>query len=285
MSIQWLTQRWTISLGNAELSLRNFDRLADRIRQHRQASDQAVLIVEGPSDELILRDHVEAAMIFPADGKVNAIDCARTLKSWDTTRFICITDRDFDDPATLSDLGDSHFPYTSRDLEAMLVGMGVLASVIEYLGSRDKLDRLGGSHALVQRLEKTVLPVAYLRYRSSRENWGLSFDDVDLASKIDRRSLALKIENYCAALVQASATNATIPMLTAAVVDANIDDTGARGKDIVTAAVVALRHVAGSLHHAVGDAVLLAQLHSSSGLALANSVWLKNLKNRLQLES
>lgn len=274
-----------IFLGNSELSLRNFDRLADRIRQHRQASDQAVLIVEGPSDQLILRDHVAAAMIFPADGKTNAVDCARTLARWETTRFVCITDRDFDDPADLRDLGDSHFPYMSRDLESMLVGMGVLASVIEYLGSRDKLDRLGGSQALVQRLEEMVLPVAYLRYRNSRENWGLSFDDVDLASKIDRRSLTLKTENYCAALIQTSATSATIPMLTSAVLEASIDDAGARGKDIVTAAVVALRHVAGSLHHAVGDGVLLAQLHSSSGLALASSAWLEALKNKLELES
>ena len=58
-------------------SLRSFDNVADRIKQHRQASQAPILLVEGSDDFLVLREHVPAADIFPADGKKNVIAAAR----------------------------------------------------------------------------------------------------------------------------------------------------------------------------------------------------------------
>ncbi|WP_144662447.1 hypothetical protein [Paenarthrobacter nicotinovorans] len=266
-------------------SIRHFDRPADRIRQHRQASNQAIVIVEGPSDVRVLRPHLDAVAFFPVDGKTNAVNCARSLKEWGFDNFICVTDKDFDDPNEFTDIEICHHPYLLRDLEAMLIEMGVLTHVLEHLGSSDKLKSLGGAAALVSRLEELVRPVTLLRYRNSRENWGLPFDGVDLASKIVKRELTLKINNYCVALVQASGSAATVSALVSAIEEGQTDELGPRGKDVVAGAVVALRQVAGSLKHGVDEDVLVAQLHSSCGLALSKSAWLAGLREKLRLAS
>lgn len=269
-----------MSSASSGAPLRAFDRPADRIRQHRQVSDAPVVVVEGPDDFLVLRPHLPGADIFPANGKANAIETARTLLSWCIERFVCVTDRDFDDPVLVEDIASVHIPYDGRDLEAMLIDLGVLATVLEHQGSEEKISSCGGCTTLIQQFRACVSPVTELRSRNSAEGWGLAFDQVNLASKIDR-DLNLKVINYCAALVQASSTTASLAEVTACARAAQ--PAAHRGKDILLVAGVALRRKAGSLPQAATEEpVLCGQLHSSAGYALSMSDWLGALHRRLQ---
>lgn len=260
-------------------SLRELDSVADRIRQHRQVYERPVLIVEGPEDRLVLGPHLEGVDIFPADGRTNALDAASRLHAWSIEDFVAVYDRDFLPLADSIEM-QAH-PYDGRDLEHMLVGLGVLALVIDHQGSAAKLAQAGGSSALVERLIQIVEPVTKLRSANARHNLGLRFDDVDLASKIDLRTLTLKVISLHSALLAASDV-VLAPSELLAEVGAVPDGLEPRGKDVVSAAGVALRRVAGSLPSAVADvAVLTAQLHSSAGLALERSSWMARLRAKL----
>ena len=166
----------------------------------------------------------------------------------------------------------------------MLINLGVLEKVIEHQGSQDKLAAAGSGHAAVALFKLQIAPVTALRKANSANSWGLCFDDVDLASKIDRKTLAVKLPNYCAAVVQASATTATINDAAAAAAQLVDHELEFRGKDVVTIAGVGLRSKFGSLPAAATtEPVLTGQLHSSSALALAKSSWLATLITRLGL--
>lgn len=263
-------------------SLREFDRPADRIRQHRQASDDPILIVEGEGDLLTLRPALPGVEIFPADGKQRVVDAARTLISWKIEKFICITDNDFDDPELLSDLDHVHHPYDGTDLESMLIGLGVLASLLEHVGSLPKLSAIGGASNLVAILIKSVRPLTSLRVANAKNGWGLPFDEVQVADKIDKKTLEMNVASYCSALRNKmdDPIDQSILLQTAQALHANPKIF--RGKDVVAAAGVALRKRAGALQQAASDPdYLCAQLHSSSGLALTQSDWYVKLKHRI----
>lgn len=258
--------------------LRENDRIEDRIRLHRQVEkNRPLLVVEGPDDRRILEVHLDGVDIFPADGKKNVIRCARKLKTWNVASFVCVTDPDFDQADATSGIEDVHHPYAGRDLESMLISLGVLAIVLSHQGSEEKIAQCGGADALVERLVEQLAPVTALRLANARGEWGLSFDQVDLARKIDSRSLTLNVTGMCTALIQASQTEVTQAQLQAVVSTACHD--APRGRDVVTAAGVALRSIAGTLPQAATSVnVLTAQLHSSATYWLARSVWLSELR-------
>lgn len=279
-----LRMRRMICLTEISNSLRELDRPADRIRQHRQASDEPILIVEGESDFLVLRPLLPEVEIFPADGKNNVVDTARTLISWNIDKFVCITDDDFDDGALISDLDHVHHPYCGTDMEAMLISLGVLASMLEHIGSTVKLTKLGGASKLVDDLIAHVAPVTALREVSSRRAWGLPFDEVPIASKIHKTTLVLNIESYCDALRRQMDEPIEYQVLVKTARDHSYSASAFRGKDVVAAAGVALRKTAGNLPHAAADPdCLCAQLHSSSAFALSKSEWYEELRGRLEV--
>ena len=274
----------TYSTENAS-SLRDFDRPDDRIRQHRQVDDGPIIIVEGPTDQQLLQEHLPDVKFFPVDGKVNVLRCLRQLNAWGIQKVIGITDRDFDGPNQIEpEIADMHMHYQGRDLEAMLIELGVLATTLEYIGSRHKLSAVGGAQQFIDRLRTVVTPIMRLRLHNMQKGWGLPFDEIDLAGKLERRTVELKLESYCAALSSHYSCDASIEEIRTATADDSIDDGhGPRGKDIVIAAGVGLRHLVGSLQQAAtGENVLAAMLYSSSGLAISRSEWLRRV--RLLLE-
>ncbi len=266
-------------------SLRELDRLEDRIRAHRQVrSNVPIVVVEGPSDELVLSPHLGSEVdIFPADGKSNLVTCGRSLRDMRVSGFLLIFDNDFDDPDDILDLADFQNPYDGRDLEAMLISLGVLETVVKHQGSEEKIEHLGGYEQLLEMLSEELLPLTSLRIASARECWALAFDRVDVVSKIDLLSLELNLKNYCAAVYQASDTDASISDIETAASGGNsrgIDHH--RGKDMVAMAGIALRRKVGSLPKAATSVELLTnQLHSSAGFALAKSRWMSLLLGRL----
>ncbi len=260
-------------------SLRDFDRVEDRIRQHRQVEKRAVLLVEGPDDLLVLKHHIPVELIFPADGKPNVLRAIDSLNEWQVTGVRAVIDADFDDSRD----DETVLAYDQRDLEAMLIELGVLASVLEHQGSAAKLAAEGGAAAVVAVLCAAALPIARLRQASRREGWGLTFDAVDIASKSDRRTLALRPDRYAAALVQASITTASIDDVRQALDHDEIDHRGPRGRDVMTFAGVALRQRVGTLQQAACEEPRLsAQIRSSGALALERSPWMSRLRRALE---
>jgi len=263
-------------------SVRGLDSLEDRIRQQRAVDNRPVLVVEGPSDLLMLREHLPNVLIFPADGKVNALRTVAMLVSWGFADVVAVVDRDFESSDEIDALSTVVHPYEYRDLEGMLVELGVLAHLLEHRSSRVKLAAYGGADKLVQYLKEIVAPMSALRLGNNRENLTLSFDRLDLALKVDKKTLEFDIEAYCAALVAVSDTLVDVSHLSKMSVDVPSDGLGPRGKDVVAAAGVALRFVVGDLPlEATREAGLTSQLHSSAAFALSKSSWLEDLRKKL----
>ncbi|WP_329273869.1 DUF4435 domain-containing protein [Streptomyces sp. NBC_01451] len=183
--------------------MRDLDRLADRIRLHRQGDRRQVAIVEGQSDERILKRAFDDAevMYFQAGTRKVALDAAVQLADWKQEYFICVVDRDFDDEvADLHERYPTLHPYENADLEAMLVVSKVGADLIAEFGSVQKIAARGGISGILGKLYEMLDPVTRLRRANAENGWGISFDDVDLAGKIEKRHMILRLQPYCAAL-------------------------------------------------------------------------------------
>ncbi|MER8155849.1 hypothetical protein [Streptomyces sp. NPDC094472] len=183
--------------------MREFDRLADRIRLHRQSDKRQVVIVEGQSDERILQRAFSGENIsyFRAGTRSIALEAASQLAEWKQNYFVCVVDRDFDDEVeALSGKIINLHPYENADLEAMLVVSKAGADLIAELGSAEKIAACGGISNIVAKLHQMVDPVTRLRRANVENGWGLRFDAVDLGSKVDKRQMTLRLQPYCAAL-------------------------------------------------------------------------------------
>ncbi|MER7779625.1 DUF4435 domain-containing protein [Streptomyces sp. NPDC096191] len=187
-------------------SLRDYDRLADRIRLHRQVDKRPVIIVEGPSDERILgRAFGERVSYFSADTRNSALEESQKLHDWEQNYFLCVVDRDFDD--AVGEYEHRKLPihaYENADLEAMLAVSDVAAALIAEFGSANKIESKGGVTHIIERLHRLIEPVTLLRRANVENSWGLVFDAVDLRSKVDKRNLEFKTQGYCAALNETS---------------------------------------------------------------------------------
>jgi len=237
------------------------------------------VIVEGPDDLLVLKNHIPAKLIFPADGKVNAMRAVGALRDWEFKGVRAVVDADFDEHES----DDCVLLYEKRDLEAMLIELGVLTTILEHQGSSGKLASVGGAAALVAVLVAQLLPIARLRHMNSREGWGLNFDEVDLPAKANRRTLTIDLDRYAAAVVQASDTDASIIQARAALNDGDLDDRGPRGKDVVALAGLALRAKVGTLPQAAcSEPQLSAQLRSAGAFALEQSTWMSLLRTEVR---
>ncbi len=264
----------------SEPALREFDAPADRIRLHLQGASGRVLIVEGPTDAEVLGDLLNDIDIFPLGSRVSVLATASELMTSGVAAFLAVIDVDFLPAPTGADWDSVLYPYDGRDLESMLVDLGGLSRLIRYKGSSQKIETCGGADALVSRLQTSVEPVTRLRSHNAIGSLGWRFDAVKLVDKIDPRTLDLLIDSYCAAL--AGASGCTVGPLRAIAGEATRNPGPARGKDVVAAASVALRRLAGSLARAACDPDVLARdLLAASSLLLRDSQWFAELSRRL----
>lgn len=261
-------------------SLRYFDNIADRVRQHRQASSTPILLVEGPDDYLVLRRHLESVDIFPAGGKRPALEAADRLQGWNVNGFMCVIDRDFDDPIG-ADLVPYVRYYEGADLEAMLTELGVLEVVVEHFASAGKLEKSGGAAAIVAIVVEQARSVARLRRYSSRHKLGLSFASVDICSKADKNSLVVDINRLCAALTAKTGCPLGAADLIDALSSCDVEEQYS-GKDAVALVGLALRgKIATMPHGACSREVLIKALHSSAAMSLSESSWIAALRATL----
>ncbi|MFE3947802.1 hypothetical protein ACFXPV_38990 [Streptomyces sp. NPDC059118] len=139
--------------------------------------------------------------LFSATGRSAAISESKALSTSEKVNFRCVVDRDFDhEILRLQQEGFPVHPYENADLEAMLAVSRVAIDLINELGSSEKIAAHGGAEAVIARLREEVRPVSLLRRANVENQWGIVFDEVDLTSKIDKRTVTLKTQSYCAAL-------------------------------------------------------------------------------------
>ncbi|MEU1051731.1 hypothetical protein [Streptomyces sp. NPDC005876] len=195
-------------------SLRELDRLEDRIRLHRQRDKRPVVIVEGPSDVRILQRAFQGKDIayFPASTRSVALEAAEKLEAWTQENFACVVDRDFDDVVDDAEqrLRTVH-PYENADMEAMLVLSRAGLDLLLEIGSCDKIENLGGAQKVASQLIGILGPITRLRRANAENGWGLAFDAVDLSSKIDKKTMTLKIRSFCNALLDNSRNRSELP--------------------------------------------------------------------------
>ncbi|UUU23565.1 DUF4435 domain-containing protein [Streptomyces sp. DSM 40750] len=279
-------------------SIREYDRLADRIRLHRQIDKNPVIIVEGPSDVLMLnRAFPHEWTYFPAGTRPVALQAVRELHGWNTQKFIGVVDRDFDDDVQECEKqGLPLLPYENADIEAMLANGKAYLALLNELGSSEKISKGGGTRAILQIAQKTVEPIALLRRANFENQWGLAFDEVDVASKIDPKTLKLKLQPYCAAL---SATVSNDPSQSILLDYATGKKTPSyipscprgsepyyRGRDLLAVTGVALRALAGSCARNITDAEHLAKVLRLTATAfIYHSKWGSELVERLGANS
>lgn len=259
-------------------SLRAYDRLADRLRLHRQADSRPIVVVEGESDRRLVRDVVgdgEAAM-FVGEGRSGVLAVASAMKGMGIDRVVCLVDRDFDDLVEVAIAAALPVvAYDGADLEDMLMGSPSALRAIEELASNEKLVSYG-LDALLARVRDQATPLARLRRGNAINSWGLVFDSVDVRSKVDKRTLELNVLALCMALAPTVGGVSVGELQAVAAAGACVEcpRTGRRllrGRDQLAFIGVALRKLVGSRPKEQTDPDFLAAVLRSS----ANPEWLR----------
>lgn len=191
-----------MSFQSRPSSLREYDRLPDRLRLHRQADPRAILVVEGESDRRLMREVVgdSAAVVFVGGTRVDVLAVAAAVSPMGIDRVACMVDRDFDDLVQAAiDIDLPVVAYDGADLEDMLMWSPAARRAIEELASDNKLAAYGLG-ALLDRVRDQAAPLGRLRRGNAVNLWGLIFDEIDLRSKVDATTLELNVLGVCMAL-------------------------------------------------------------------------------------
>lgn len=277
------------------VSIRDYDRVADRIRQHRQADTRPVVVVEGPTDARFLRAGFDDKyVVFPCGTRSTALDATAQLVAWGIEGAACVVDRDFDSVVTEREAeGLPVFAYENADLEAMISQTDAFHLMVLEIGSEKKIKDAGGPRALVRTVQEIVVSVARLRAANCRNGWGLAFDQVDLSSKVSLRSLSFNLSGYCAALRQATQDSPPLGTLIS-VADGTTpirpepscprrSSPYYRGRDFLAAAGVGLRHQFGSCQKAATDPEHLAGvLRAIASKSVRDSEWGKDFERFIE---
>lgn len=266
-------------------SLKDLDRVADRIRLHRSQSSSPVLLVEGPDDQKLLAEHIPNVQIFPCGGRSAVLGAVAHLSQWEFDRYACVVDRDFDWDVSLENEIPC-LPYLMRDLEAMLIYLGCLIPIVENMATKCKLAKRGGSDAVIEKVMGILQPVSNLRSVNVREGWGLPFGEVKLGGFIDKDDLVFKVRDYCHVLAQKSLgkkVGVDEEVLVRFAESGKCDDFGPRGKDVAVVVGIALRHYVGNCSRGeVSGEKLCRILRLTGRLELSQSHWLEELKKLLE---
>jgi hypothetical protein len=252
-------------------SLREYDDPVDRIRLHRQVSNNPIVVLEGQSDKRFYQRLFPdiAVDYFPVGTRATVLKVAQGVHFNGCKRVVCAVDRDFDSVVSEH---ESRLPnviaYDNADLEAMLIDSKTFDDFIEEVASADKLSSYGGVSAVRNHIRNESRLVARIRYSNASSGWGLSFDKVDIVAKSKVADGRVLIASVCNALLADRDDNSL--RHEDLLVIARGDDTYCphsgnalfRGRDALTILGVLLRRLIGSLKH--GDA--------SSGEHLARSL-------------
>lgn len=184
-------------------SLRAYDRIADRIKLHRQVDSRSTIVVEGPSDRRLITDLIpnEAVVVFVGGTRDEVLRTANDLVRLEIDRAACLVDRDFDAAVGLAiTAGHPLVTYDGADLEDMLMASPAAPRMLGELASEAKLEQYGGVESLLQAARREGVTIARLRRLNAENGWSLAFGSVDLSAKINRTTLELDVVGMCMAL-------------------------------------------------------------------------------------
>lgn len=273
------------------VSIKAYDRVADRVRQHKQADRRPALIVEGPGDSRFLRvGFDDKYVIFPAGNRGQAFAVTEQLVDWLIPDVACVVDRDFDHEVVRRESnGFPVFAYENADLEAMSSKTDAFDLMLFELGSEQKIGDSGGPASIAGKIYSIVIPIARLRTANAVNGWGLAFDKVDLADKVSVATLEFNLKGYCAALhsktldpPQLSELVAVADGLTSLPQEPSCPRGSSpyyRGRDFLAVVGVALRRQAGSCQKAATEVEHLAGiLRAIACRTVKSSSWGKDLE-------
>lgn len=278
-------------------SLRQFDRVGDRIKLHRQARKAPIAVVEGPSDERFARAVLSGDVdFFVAGSRSGVIDVVAVAALEHGVELIAgLVDRDFDDVvAEKIGAGVPLVAYDGTDLEAMLFQSPALERLLEEIASEVKLASLGGAAAVRDMVVELIAPVTKLRHQNARRRWFLRFDGVDLADRYKIQKPELRVDVYVEALIRASADVRVdrTEILTAVerAPDVFCPDSGQayfRGRDAICVLGVLLRRLIGGCQKPQVEPEYLAGVLRLTVTAsdLANSPWHERTRDLLGLSA
>lgn len=277
----------------AQYALWVYDRLADRIRLHRQSDRRATIVGEGEADKrLVYRILPESRVVFFSAGSRDiALKTGGTLSQAGFADFSCVVDRDFDDAvARLEGAETPIAAYDDADLEAMLWWTPVLDDFLSEMGSPEKLAGFGGVAAVRKAAIDAVLPLQRLRRANALNGWGLAFDQLDLRRKMNVTSLELRTQAICDALwnPDLAVKKAELYSVAESFPEARCPATGRpliRGRDALAATGVILRRRAGNLsfQDAHPDRLASVLRLRATEDAITSTCWLKALRSQLGL--
>ena len=165
------------------------------IEMLRTLQNNAVLVVEGPSDEqffgnFIDGDTCEIVIAWGADNSLTAVEIARGRR---LTGICCVMDRDYREFLCLM-IGDPDVVFTDEhDIEMMMVRSPALSRVFAELGSRQKLREAERKRIdLREFILEAVYVVGVLRLYALEHGKALKFDDLPLAF-VDHRTFAIDL--------------------------------------------------------------------------------------------
>lgn len=259
------------------------DDICGRIRQQFEIGPTSVLLVEGVDDQRVLESHFDGVQFFPCSGRENAIDVLRNVEPAGENQILAVVDHDFVDPEVPVSKRDRVFYYEGRDLEGMLIEFGVLANMLKFVGSEEKIRRLGGAEKFINRLKEEVSPLGRIRYANHINNWGINFGANSIADRLKQASPVIDWEKHCRRLVDnSSGCTASKKDLVDSLNSPLPDDFGPSGKDVLRLLSIYITKKAGSRTSQAGSFdVLLAHLHSSAAHWISKSDWKAEIQGAL----
>ena len=171
--------------------------IANEIRLKRSQHEGSFLVVEGRDDRLFCERHTDAGRcsLVVAEGKLSVLEVIGILDADGFAGVLGIVDSDYDFLAQTVPTGPNVVTGDSHDLEVALLRSPALDRILVELGSKEKIQSLGVE--VRELLFSPAASVGYLRWLSQKENLGLKFHGLNLASCVDRNSLEIDPIKLC----------------------------------------------------------------------------------------
>lgn len=262
-------------------SLQEYDDITSRIKHGSQVNLKPKVLVEGYSDQVVLKDHLENVEFFVCGSKSVVLNTIKELDDFDygVAPYVGIYDQDFDN----DNCTGSHFcPYEFRDLECMLIRNGLPQKLLDFYGAPDKLRDFNYVRKVLAGIEDAAIYVGLLRSANVQNRWGVKFKEIDLSKKFNKKTLSIKRD----ALIDAVIAKAEYPIepqdVRTALQDLDVSDLGPRGKDyLVFLGAVLVRELGTLKGQNVTEDMMVRNAHSLSYSILRNCAWLDAVNHKL----
>jgi hypothetical protein len=231
------------------------------------------------------------AVIFIGGSRTTVLAVAGSEALLGYDRVVCLADRDFDDLVAEAIIdGKNVVSYDGADLEDMLMASPAADRLVDELGSVLKLAAFGRK-ALFDTARVEAEKVARLRRANGINGWGLVFDEVDIAGKVDRDSLFLSVTRLSAALQQTTSADVKRSELEEVAEHGDLPNCPrsgrplVRGEDQLSVVGVALRKLVGTRTKSQSEPEFLAAVLRASAVSdwLRSRSWFEDLRMRAGL--